>query len=212
MARIIFWWHRNFEMTHQGPCHSLMAGLGSQQGQPRSEVSLWLLLRSPSTYQFLCFVGTQVLLHVAESPILWELASFLLIVIGDLREKMTFPLKRDLTLGILSGIFDVVFTLVDNDNIIKSLWTSSEMICVNCLGKYRPLWRPAPTHEVFCKPVIVPGLLLVWNFPFFASGSFAPTVCSLFFHLKKNLSLAHCIRSLSAAWTTFVFQSRVLES
>lgn len=51
---------------------------------------------------------------------------------------MTFPLKRDLTLGILLGIFDVVFTLVDDDNIIKALRTSSEMICVNCLGKYRP--------------------------------------------------------------------------
>lgn len=182
MARTIFWWHRNFEMTCQGPCHCLMVGLGSQQGQPRSEVSLWLLLYSPPTYQFFCFAGTQVLLHVAESPILWELASFLLIVIGDLREKMTFPLKRDLTLGTLSGIFDVVFTLVDNDNIIKALWISSEMICVNCLGKYSPFWRPATTSEVFCKPVIVPCLLLVWNFPFFASGSFALNI----FQLKKK--------------------------
>lgn len=184
MARIIFWWHRNFEMTRQGSCHCLMAGasvLGSQQGQPRSEVSLWLLLCSAPTYQFFCFAGTQVFLHVAESPILWELASFLLIVIGVLREKMTFPLKRDLTLGTLSGIFDVVFTLVDNDNIIKALWISSEMICVNCLGKYRPFWRPATTSEVFCKPVIVPCLLLVWNFPFFASGSFALNI----FQLKK---------------------------
>lgn len=111
-------------MTCQGPCHLLMAGVSvwdqDSLDQLRSDISLWFLLGSLSSYQFLCFAGTQVLLHVVDSHILGELASFLLIFVGDLREKTTVLRMRDWTLGLLYDIFDVVFTLTNNYSIIKT--------------------------------------------------------------------------------------------
>lgn len=123
------------------------------------------------------FAATRVLLHAAESPILPGLASFL-IFIGDWREKMTFPLKRAWTLGILSDPFDVVFTLVDNDNIIKALWTWSKMIRVNCLGKYKPFLKSSCLphrrfaasqwcYHVYSLSEISNSLLLVYLPPVF---------------------------------------------